>query len=172
MVQDRALVGIGAHARRLKWRATVVVRRATAIPGRHGGSSAVRTSDGREKPNGVFLYDADCGFCTRLSRVLDRISARGSYDVTAWQRADLDELGLTPQACSQASWFVTRSGTAFRGSDAIARALMEGFVPLRPVGALLTLPGLRTLSRAGYGWVARNRHRMPGSTDQCRVPSP
>lgn len=127
-------------------------------------------SDGRQHPNGVFLYDADCGFCTKLGRILDRISARGSYDVVAWQSVDLEALGLTAEECSQASWFVTGTRAPLRGSDAIAGALLEGFAPLRPLGLLITLPGIRTLSRAVYGWVARNRHLMRGASDQCRLP--
>lgn len=125
-----------------------------------------------ERPAGVFLYDADCGFCTRLGGVLDRRSARGAYDVVAWQAADLEALGLTPQACQQASWFVTSDGTRLRGSDGIARALVAGTAVWRPIGVLIGLPGVRTLSRAAYRWVARNRHRMPGASPACRVPDP
>lgn len=120
----------------------------------------------------MFLYDADCGFCARCAELLTRASARGSYDVLAWQSVDVDAVGLSPQACQEASWFVAKDGTLHRGADGIARALREGAVPLRPVGVLMSLPGVRVLSRAVYGWVARNRHRMLGATDQCRTPQP
>lgn len=118
----------------------------------------------------VFLFDADCGFCTRCSELLARASARGFYDVVAWQRADLEAVGLTPDQCQEASWFVSKDGTLHRGSDGIGRALREGAVALRPVGALLTLPGVRLLSWTIYRWVAKNRHLMPGASPQCRMP--
>ena len=120
----------------------------------------------------MFLYDADCGFCATCATLLTRASARGAYDVVAWQSVDVEALGLTPQECQEASWFVAKDGTLHRGADGIARALREGAFALRPLGVLMTLPGVRVLSRAVYRWVAKNRYRMPGASDQCRTPQP
>jgi len=118
----------------------------------------------------VFLFDADCGFCTRCSELLERASAKGAYDVVAWQHADLTAIGLTPEQCQEASWFVSKDGSLHRGSDGIGRALREGAIGPRPLGVLLTLPGVRVLARAVYRWVAKNRHLMPGAGDKCRMP--
>lgn len=122
------------------------------------------------RAKGIFLYDADCGFCTKFSKLLERVSAKGTYDVMAWQNADLEALGLTPEACADAAWFVTNSGSLFRGSDGIGRALREGTVLLRPLGVLVALPGIRALSHVVYRWVAKNRYLMPGASAQCRMP--
>lgn len=118
----------------------------------------------------MFLFDADCGFCTRCAQLLTRAFARGLYEVVAWQDADLKAVGLSAQQCQEASWFVSKDGSLHRGSDGIGRALREGAVWMRPLGVLLTLPGVRALARGIYGWVAKNRHLMPGASDQCRMP--
>lgn len=118
----------------------------------------------------MFLFDADCGFCTRCAQLLTRASARGFYEVVAWQDADLRAVSLSAQQCQEASWFVSKDGSQHRGSDGIGRALREGAVWLRPLGVLLTLPGVRVPARIVYRWVAANRHLMPGASDQCRMP--
>lgn len=90
--------------------------------------------------------------------------------MVAWQHADLAAIGLTRQQCQEASWYVAFDGSLHRGSDGIGRALREGAIRLRPLGVLLTLPGVRVLARVVYRWIAQNRHLMPGASDQCRVP--
>ncbi|MFM9448125.1 DCC1-like thiol-disulfide oxidoreductase family protein [Streptomyces acidiscabies] len=39
----------------------------------------------------------------------------------------------------------------------------------RVVGAVVRLPGVRGCARVVYGWVARNRRRLPGGTGACAV---
>lgn len=118
----------------------------------------------------MFLFDADCSFCVRCAGLLERRSAKGTYAVVAWQSVNLEALGLTPQQCQEASWYVAIDGSLHRGSDGIGRALREGAIRLRLLGVLLTLPGVRVLARVVYRWVAQNRYLMPGASDQCRMP--
>ena len=118
----------------------------------------------------MFLFDADCGFCVRCARLLDRESAKGIYAVVPWQSVNLAAIGLTPQQCQEASWYVAFDGSLHRGSDGIGRALREGAIRQRPLGVLLTLPAVRVLARIVYRWVAQNRYLMPGASDQCRMP--
>lgn len=117
----------------------------------------------------LLLYDADCGFCTRCAQWLERTAASREYLILPWQTADLSALGLTPQQCGEAAWFISADGTRHRGSAAIAQALLHGSPRWRLLGRALTLPVIGWFARIGYGWVARNRHRLPGSTPQCRL---
>ncbi|MDO4784926.1 MAG: DUF393 domain-containing protein [Propionibacteriaceae bacterium] len=117
----------------------------------------------------LLLYDADCGFCTRCAQWLGRAAPARGYRIAPWQETDLDSLGLTPQQCDEAAWFIAADGTRHRGSAAIAQALLHGSAALRPLGVLLTFPGVRWLAALGYGWVARFRHRLPGGTPRCRL---
>lgn len=117
----------------------------------------------------LLLYDADCGFCTRCARWLERAAPARGYRIAAWQETALDSLGLTPRQCGEAAWFIAADGTQHRGSDAIAQALVHGPAALRPLGSLLTAPGVRWVAALVYGWVARFRHRLPGGTPRCRL---
>ncbi|WP_432524240.1 thiol-disulfide oxidoreductase DCC family protein [Kineococcus sp. SYSU DK006] len=116
----------------------------------------------------VLVFDGDCGVCTRLAGLVPRL--RADVDVQPWQALDLAPLGLTPQACDEALQLVDERGRAWSAQDAVARLLRRSAFPLPLAGAVLQLPGVRALAGAGYRWVARNRHRLPGGTAACVLP--
>ena len=115
---------------------------------------------------GVLVYDGDCGFCTRSAQWAMR-RAHG-MQVVPWQQADLVSLGLTADQCGSAVQFV-RDGTVRSGGAAVAEALRECGLPYRAAGRLLGARALRPLVERGYALVARNRHRLPGSTAACAL---
>ena len=120
-------------------------------------------------PRPVFLFDGDCAFCTTCSRFIDR-RIPTSADVTPWQFADLDALGVARADAEEAVIWVAPDGTTAAGPDAIARLLVDAGSFWRPLGWVL---GSRPVSWAAwpvYRWVARNRHRMPGGTAACSLP--
>ncbi|MFN0282446.1 MAG: thiol-disulfide oxidoreductase DCC family protein [Kineosporiaceae bacterium] len=120
----------------------------------------------------VLVYDGDCGICTKLSRVARRYVMPRRGTVIASSDLDLDAYGLTTQQCLDALQFVDDRGRTHAAQDAVARLLLAAAWWWRPLGALLLLPGVRALAGLAYRWVARNRHRLPGSTQACAVPSP
>ena len=113
---------------------------------------------------GVLVYDGDCGFCTHSAKWAMR-RAHG-MQVVPWQSADLVAWGLTVEQCRAAVLFV-RDGTVRSGGAAVAEALQECRAPYRAVGRVLGARALRPLVEWGYAIVARNRHRLPGSTAAC-----
>ena len=125
-------------------------------------------------PSAVLLYDGDCGVCTRLSHLVTRSVRRhpGDFVVTAYQHVDdLAALGLTAQACDEALQWVAPSGVISSAQDAVARVLLAGRLPFRPVGAVILAPGVNAVAGAVYRWVALNRHRLPGGTPACSLPA-
>ena len=118
--------------------------------------------------NPVLIFDGDCGFCTSSARFLLRwVVRRGSTRVVPWQRADLDALSLTEAQCREAVQFVGPGGEVVSGHAAIAAALRAGHPVWRPVGALLTAPGLSWLAARVYSWVSAHRYALPGGTPAC-----
>lgn len=119
------------------------------------------------KPTGTLVYDADCGFCTRTA---DWVAARGRATIQPWQTLDLAAHGLTVDDVTQAAYWLDADGrVAGRGAGAAAEALKtcRGAWPL--VGRLGYARPFRPLADRVYAWVARNRYRMPGSSDACRL---
>lgn len=119
----------------------------------------------------TFVYDGDCAFCTMCARFLERRIPTTAV-VVPWQFADLDALGLTRAQCVEAVQWVPASGPSAAGPVAIARLLRASGGPLwRLAGRVLDLRPVTALAWPAYRWVARNRHRLPGGTPACAIPS-
>ena len=125
-------------------------------------------------PLPVLVFDGDCAFCTTSAGVITRRLRRSpdDYAVQPWQHLDLDALGLTPEECDEAVRWVGENGIRDAGHVAIARALRASRWWVRPVGVVLMAPGVNALAARAYRWVAANRHRLPGGTPACSLPSP
>ncbi len=119
-------------------------------------------------PEDLLLYDADCGFCTRVAGLAPRMGL--AVRVRPLQDEDLASLGVDVERATRELPFVgTRGGVSY-GHQAVARALMTGGLWWRTVGRLVgSRPARRPMS-AIYHWVARHRGSLPGSTAACALP--
>lgn len=117
----------------------------------------------------TFVYDGDCGFCTRCAEFARR-RVPSPATIVAYQRADLGALGLTAAQCDQAVQWVAPAQPRLAGPEAIAALLRASRPWWRVAGALLGWRPVGALAWPVYRWVARNRHRMPGGTAACSLP--
>ncbi len=118
----------------------------------------------------VLVYDGDCGFCTASVAFAER-RIRPRCDVTAWQFARLDALGVTRDRAEYEVLWVAPGGTVHGGAQAVAKLLLSARGGWAVLGALLRLPPLRWAAHGVYRLVADNRHRMPGGTAACALPA-
>ncbi|QRX96004.1 thiol-disulfide oxidoreductase DCC family protein [Streptomyces noursei] len=118
----------------------------------------------------VLVYDGDCGFCTTSVRFAER-HIRPRCRITAWQFADLQELGVTQQRAEHEVLWITPTGTVHGGARAVAKVLLNAGGPWAVAGAVLMLPPVRWFAHAAYRLIADNRHRMPGGTAACALPA-
>lgn len=116
----------------------------------------------------MLIYDGDCGFCTVTAHWFEDRLER-AVPVRAWQTLDLDDVGLTEDDVTTAAYWIDDDGSAHRGHLAIGRALETAGGPYRRLGWLMRRPPISGLARPAYWLVARYRHRLPGSTDACRI---
>ena len=101
----------------------------------------------------LLIFDGDCAFCTSSVEFLRRwVDRTGRYAIEPWQRVDLSAYGLTAADCLDAAQFIDADGAIHPGHRAIAEALRQGAPAWRPVGRLLTMPGVDALARRVYGW--------------------
>ncbi|MEU3861522.1 DUF393 domain-containing protein [Streptomyces sp. NPDC028722] len=118
----------------------------------------------------VLVYDGDCGFCT-ASLAFAQKWIKPRCEVVAQQRAPLDELGVTPGRAAYEALWVAPDGTVYGGAQAVARLLSNAGGAWRVLGALLRLPPVRWIAHGVYRLVAHNRHRLPGGTAACALPT-
>jgi len=119
----------------------------------------------------VLVYDGDCAFCQRCIDLGTRVLPDG-FRCEPYQLLDLGPLGLTAEQGATAVWWVQPSRPAVSGHRAVA-ALLQAQSPWwwRTLGWIIDRPPVAWVAAPTYAWVSRNRHRLPGGTAQCRVPS-
>jgi predicted DCC family thiol-disulfide oxidoreductase YuxK len=119
----------------------------------------------------LMIYDGDCAFCQRCIDVGTRVLP-DPFRREPFQFLDLQTLGLTTAQASTAVWWVQPSLPARSGHRAVA-ALLRAQSPWwwRSLGWILDHPPTSWLAARAYTVIARNRHRLPGGTAQCRVPA-
>jgi predicted DCC family thiol-disulfide oxidoreductase YuxK len=122
----------------------------------------------------VLVYDGDCGLCQAAVRLLER-RVRPPVRSVAWQRSDLDALGLAPEEAQRAVCLVEPWGAVRTGAGAVAAVLCAAGGAWAIAGGALGLPGLRRAGEATYEAVARHRHRFAPllrSAPACATPAP
>jgi predicted DCC family thiol-disulfide oxidoreductase YuxK len=113
----------------------------------------------------VLLYDGDCAFCTRCAHVVKRIGP--DAEIVAFQLTNLGELEMTKEQAAAALQWVEVDGTVRSGHEAIASMLSSAGRIWKIVGRAVLLPGISWMAAEVYRLVAKNRHRLPGSTPAC-----
>ncbi len=122
----------------------------------------------RPRVLGTLVFDGDCRFCSTSARLVRSIVGPGVH-VVPFQRADLTALGITAEEAAEAVWWVGAGGRRERGHRAIAAALRASRGLWRSMGTVLGARAVEPAASRAYDWVARNRHRLPGGSPECRL---
>ena len=128
---------------------------------------------GHARRKRTVIYDADCGVCLWLSRVLKRLDLRhhivfqGNDDLEGWnrpkgdgsiERAELPK-SVTPELVQGTVIAVDRDGHVFTRSRAVAEAVQA--LPFgQPIAWLMRVPGLSNLLDVLYDAIAARRQRI------------
>ncbi len=118
----------------------------------------------------VTFMDGNCVLCSVGARMIARFDRASEFGICPIQTdlggAVLAHYGMDPD--DPESWLYLVDGAAYGGIDATIR------VGARLGGIGLLLQPLRLLPDRGQNWVyghiARNRYRIFGRTDICRLP--
>lgn len=89
---------------------------------------------------------------------------------TPWQWIDIGEYALTADDVAKYAWVVTPRGQYAGHLAASALLRMQPSFALRFLGHLIATPPFSWIAAAGYAWVSKNRHRLPGGTPACALP--
>lgn len=117
-------------------------------------------------PDTVIVYDGDCAFCElwvgRMKRALPV-----TPQTLPSQSIDLDTFGLTDDDVANYAWLITPTRHIAGGAILAELLVHQPRFGLRLAGHILKLWPLSALANAVYRVVAKNRHRLPGSTATC-----
>ena len=90
--------------------------------------------------------------------------------IEPYQHLTLKDYDLTEEQTSKSVYFVTQTET-FSAAKAIAKCLIASRTPWSTAGFLLNIPVVISVAELVYVLVAKNRHRLPGGTPECSMPS-
>lgn len=117
----------------------------------------------------VILFDGECPFCRAWVAFVLRHDPRGAFRFAPRQsdaaRHLLAPFGVSPDALDSIA--LIAGPTLATRSDAVLQICSQLGFPWRLVSWLGVIP--RPLRDVGYAWVARNRHRLLGRRDRCRM---
>ena len=118
----------------------------------------------------VLIFDGDCGFCTSTATFIVKRS-KTPIEAHPWQFIDVTEYGILQQQ-AQARVYVVDGPHAYGGHEAFAHLLrLQRNWLLSSIAFLMVVPPVCWLSRIGYFLVAKYRHKLPGGTPACKLPS-
>ena len=121
----------------------------------------------------VIVFDGVCVLCSRWVDFVLRRDLQGRYKFAAMQtasgRALLIEHGVDPD--DPLSFLLLQDGKGYTDTDAIVR-ILRSFGPGWKLMGLLVSIVPRFVRDPLYRWIARNRYRMFGRREACRVPTP
>jgi predicted DCC family thiol-disulfide oxidoreductase YuxK len=113
---------------------------------------------------GWLFFDAECGFCTRLARLVAGPMQRRGLALAPLQDPRVAALlALPPEELLHALRFLSPAGGQFSGAGAVV-ALAGEFSWARPLIWISKIPGGMSALHAGYAWVA---HRRKCPAESC-----
>lgn len=123
---------------------------------------------------GIVLFDGVCNLCNgTVQFILDRDPA-ATFRFASLQsdrgRAILAGHGVTAPAGDPESVYLVEDGRLFDRSTAALRIARHLSFPWWLAGAGFLVP--RPLRDLVYRFIAKNRYRWFGRTEQCRIPTP
>jgi predicted DCC family thiol-disulfide oxidoreductase YuxK len=121
----------------------------------------------------VIVFDGVCVLCSRWVDFILRHDRAGRFRLAAMQgehgRALLIAHGLSPD--DPVSFLLVEQDRGYSDTSAIARVLTQLGSRWAWAGALIKVIPQPLRDRA-YRWIARNRYRLFGRRDHCRLPEP
>jgi len=113
--------------------------------------------DPRIGRSGLIICDGACGMCSVLIAERERFFQRHGFSIAPFQESwTHDMTGLTQETLSQAIHVITPDRRIYRGIE-LVRYLCSRVWWLVPFAVLLSIPGVKHLGAAAYGYIARRR---------------
>jgi predicted DCC family thiol-disulfide oxidoreductase YuxK len=122
----------------------------------------------------IVLFDGVCNLCNASVRFIIERDPSARFKFAAQQsgagQALLAEHGLALDEGVSDSIVLIEHGQMWRESAAALRIVSGLGGPWRVLGWLRVIP--RPVRDMGYHFLARNRYRWFGKTEECRIPTP
>ena len=128
----------------------------------------------RGKAKLTVIYDADCGICFQICRVLTRLDGCGRLQFVGNDERERIPAGLSDELLDQTVVVVAPDGRHWERERAVSAVLNALPFSAFGLGLVLRIPGVAQLARWGYAAVAEKRHAISArlGLGQCGVEPP
>ncbi|MFM5905653.1 MAG: thiol-disulfide oxidoreductase DCC family protein [Micrococcales bacterium] len=122
----------------------------------------------------ILIFDADCAFC-RSCVVWGQRNLSNFPEAVGYQFLQPEKYGLSQEQVTKSIWLVCKEAGqtvptgAGRAVSKILKSQPEAHWQV--LGLISDLPLIRVLTNSLYFLVATNRHRLPGGSSECKLPS-
>ncbi len=118
----------------------------------------------------IVFFDGECNLCNGFVDWLVRTDKAGKMKIASLQGETAKELGIAGQSSGLNTVVYLRDGVRFERSTAVLEILRDLGGAWKLASIFFILP--RFLRDAIYALIARNRYRLFGRRDTCRLPTP
>ena len=121
-----------------------------------------------------FLFDGDCGVCSRAADIMEKLDVAGQFSIIPYQSRTEDELrryGLSYEKCSKRAYVISPAGRVYGGAFAANYFFLKRFPWSLIVVLIYAIPPLLLAEVAGYYLIARYRYKISRwlGLEACRV---
>jgi len=126
--------------------------------------------------NAIFLYDGDCGVCSRAADILVKLDTTHDFTVRpyrSFREDELEQYGLSYDKCSKRAYAISSNGRVYGGAFGVNYFFLKRFPWSLLVILIYAIPRLLAAELIGYYLVAKNRYRISRwlGLEACRVKS-
>lgn len=126
------------------------------------------------KPKAIVLYDGDCGFCKKgvaNLKLLDWFGALSYHNARDWDGIPPNSANLDRDHLLVEMHVLTPDRTKAHAGFYAFRWIAGRLPTLWPLWPFLYIPGVPSIGRKFYRWIAKNRFKLvPCGNGECAVP--
>jgi predicted DCC family thiol-disulfide oxidoreductase YuxK len=122
----------------------------------------------------ILIFDADCGICFQICRVLQRLDVFERLEFVGNDEATRIPANLSAELLEQTVVVLTPDSRQLQRERAVAAVLSALPLGSLGLGFLLRVPGISRLARAGYDAFSARRHEISAhlGLGRCGIPGP
>ena len=121
-------------------------------------------------PDNIIFFDGICNLCNYSVNLLIRMDHKKVLKYSSLQgEFAKKKLGLEFEDINKGVVFF-KDGKTYVKSEAVVKILLKLGNPYKAIGKVLSLFSYRFLN-VFYDFIAKNRYRLFGRTESCRVPT-
>jgi predicted DCC family thiol-disulfide oxidoreductase YuxK len=122
---------------------------------------------------GSIIYDGECAFCIKQVKRIQKFDGKNQFKYDIRQNPELLLIYPEMKAFEEVDGlrYCSTQKEAYVGADAVYQ-IYSRLVPFNVLAWTYHIPGLKSIYKSIYAWIAKNRYRFTAKCedDVCEIP--